>query len=376
MASIDFEHIDKIYPGGTQAIFDYNLAVADGELVAFVGPSGCGKSTLLRLLAGLETVTRGTLRIGGQPVNALPPQQRNLAMVFQDYALYPRMTVRRNLEFPLKMRDLPEAEITRLVAWVAELLSLGDLLERLPRQLSGGQRQRVAMGRALVRQPAVFLMDEPLSNLDARLRVQIRAEIGELLERTGITTIYVTHDQAEAMTLGDRVAVMDRGRLQQVAPPQALYERPANVFVASFIGNPPMNLFPAQLTAADGGLTLRAGEQSLPLTLPEPTVERWRAWLDGPLTAGIRPEHLRLVSTDASGLSATVVDAEYLGHETLLHVRIDGMIAPAPVLVARLAGIRPFDKGQPVRLVMDASRLHLFGTDGLTLVNGAADSIP
>ena len=377
MASIDFEHIDKIYPGGTQAIFDYTLAVADGELVAFVGPSGCGKSTLLRLLAGLETVTRGTLRIGGQPVNALPPQRRNLAMVFQDYALYPHMTVRRNLEFPLKMRDLPEAEITRLVAWVAGLLSLGELLDRLPRQLSGGQRQRVAMGRALVRQPAVFLMDEPLSNLDARLRVQIRAEIGELLERTGITTIYVTHDQAEAMTLGDRVAVMDRGRLQQVAPPQALYERPANVFVAGFIGNPPMNLFPAQLTAtAEGGLTLRAGEQSLPLQLPAASIERWRAWLDNPLTAGIRPEHLQRVSTDASGLSATVVDAEYLGHETLLHVRIDGMTAPAPVLVARLAGIRPSDKGQPVRLVMEAARLHLFGADGLTLVNGAADSIP
>ena len=373
MATIDFEHIEKIYPGGTQAVFDYNLAVADGELVAFVGPSGCGKSTLLRLLAGLETVTRGTLRIGDRPVNALPPQQRNVAMVFQDYALYPHMTVRHNLEFPLKMRDLPRADIDKQVDWVAELLSLGGLLDRLPRQLSGGQRQRVAMGRALVRQPTVFLMDEPLSNLDARLRVQIRAEIGELLERTGITTVYVTHDQAEAMTLGDRVAVMDRGRLQQVAPPRELYERPANTFVAGFIGNPPMNLFPAQLTAAaDGGLNLRLGEQSWPLALPAPTAERWRAWLDRPLTAGIRPEHVGLVAAEAGGLRATVADAEYLGHETLLHLRVDGMATPAPILVARLSGIQLFDKSAAVRLALDSTRLHLFGPDGLALTDGTA----
>jgi multiple sugar transport system ATP-binding protein len=374
MASIDFEHIDKIYSGGNQAIFDYNLAVADGELVAFVGPSGCGKSTLLRLLAGLETVTRGTLRIGGQAVNTLPPQQRNLAMVFQDYALYPHMTVRRNLEFPLQMRDLPTAEIGRLTQWVADLLSLGDLLDRLPRQLSGGQRQRVAMGRALVRQPAIFLMDEPLSNLDARLRVQIRAEIGELLDRTGITTIYVTHDQAEAMTLGDRVAVMDRGRLQQVAPPQDLYERPVNVFVAGFIGNPPMNLFPAQLANTDSGLSLHLGEQRLSLLLPDALLACWRAWLGDSLTAGIRPEHLHLADADAAGLNATVVDAEYLGHETLLHTRIDGMTAPAPTLIARLTGIRPFAKGQSVRLALAADHLHLFGPDGRVRTNAAADS--
>ena len=372
MATIDFEHIDKIYPGGTQAIFDYSLTVADGELVAFVGPSGCGKSTLLRLLAGLETASRGTLRIGGQAVNALPPQQRNVAMVFQDYALYPHMTVRRNLEFPLKMRDLPRADIDKQVNWVANLLSLGGLLDRLPKQLSGGQRQRVAMGRALVRQPTVFLMDEPLSNLDARLRVQIRAEIGELLDRTGITTVYVTHDQAEAMTLGDRVAVMDRGRLQQVAPPRELYERPANVFVAGFIGNPPMNLFSARLTATGGGLNLHLGEQSWPLALPAPTAERWRAWLDQPLTAGIRPEHLYLVAAEAGGVRATVADAEYLGHETLLHLRIDGMTAPAPAMIARLPGIQLFDKGATVRLSPDWTRLHLFGPDGLALTDGTA----
>ena len=366
MASIVYERVDKIYPGGAQAIFDFSLAVSDGERMALVGPSGCGKSTLLRLLAGLDDATRGQLRIGGELVNDLPPQRRNVAMVFQDYALYPHMTVRANLEFPLKMRDRPRAEIARQVAWAAELLGLGELLDRLPRQLSGGQRQRVAMGRALVRQPTVFLMDEPLSNLDARLRVQIRAELSELLERLGATTLYVTHDQAEAMTLGDRVAVLDRGRLQQVAPPQELYERPANTFVAGFIGNPPMNLFSARLTAA-GGLGLRLGQQMLPLELSAAVAERWRTWLDAPLTAGIRPEHLRLAADDENGLRTMVSDAEYLGHETLLHVRVDGQDPPGAALVARLSGIRPFHKGETVRLSLEPARLHGFGPGGVAL---------
>ena len=368
MASLAFEHIEKIYPGGTQAIVDFSLAVGDGELVALVGPSGCGKSTLLRLLAGLDDATRGGLRIGGEAVNDLPPQQRNVAMVFQDYALYPHMTVRANLEFPLKMRDQPRADIARQVAWAAELLGLGELLDRLPRQLSGGQRQRVAMGRALVRQPAAFLMDEPLSNLDALLRVQIRAELSELLDRLGATTLYVTHDQAEAMTLGNRVAVLDHGRLQQIAPPQELYEQPANTFVASFIGNPPMNLFPARLnTSRDGRLQLRLGQQSLSLVLPAATEEHWRAWLDKPLTAGIRPEHLRLASDADHGVLAMVSDAEYLGHETLLHVRVDGQDEPGSALVARLPGIRPFHKGEAVRLGLEALRLQGFGPDGAAL---------
>jgi multiple sugar transport system ATP-binding protein len=371
MASVDFESIDKIYPGGTQAIFDFSLAVADGEALALVGPSGCGKSTLLRLLAGLETPTRGALRIGGNTVNDLSPQQRNVAMVFQDYALYPHMTVRRNLEFPLRMRDLPRAEVARQVNWVVELLSLGGLLDRLPKQLSGGQRQRVAMGRALVRQPTVFLMDEPLSNLDARLRVQIRAELGELLDRLSATTIYVTHDQAEAMTLGDRVAVVDRGRLQQVAPPRELYEQPANTFVAGFIGNPPMNLFPARLnTARDGGLQLRLGRQSLPLVLPAATAEHWRAWLDKPLTAGVRPEHLTLAGGD-EGLRATVGDAEYLGHETLLHLRLEELETASPVLTARLPGLQMFHRGETVQLALDGGHLHLFDPAGLALARGA-----
>lgn len=377
MASVDFEHIDKIYPGGTQAIADFNLAIANGEALALVGPSGCGKSTLLRLLAGLETATGGTIRIDGQRVNDQSPQQRNIAMVFQDYALYPHMTVRRNLEFPLRMRGLPRTDIERQLNWAVELLGLGELLDRLPKQLSGGQRQRVAMGRALVRHPSVFLMDEPLSNLDARLRVQIRAELGELLERLGATTLYVTHDQAEAMTLGDRVAVLDRGRLQQVAPPQELYERPANVFVAGFIGTPPMNLLPARLNAArDGGLQLRLDDQSWPLALPAVTAEYWRAWLDRPLTAGIRPEHLTL-ATGETGLLATVGDAEYLGHETLLHVRLADEHGASPPVTLRLPGLRTFQRGARVRLALDGAQLHVFDPSGLALARcPEAETIP
>jgi ABC-type sugar transport system ATPase subunit len=363
MAHVDFEQVDKVYPGGTQAIFDFSLAIADGEALALVGPSGCGKSTLLRLLAGLETATQGHLSIGGHRVNDLPPQQRDVAMVFQDYALYPHMTVRRNLEFPLKMRKLSQAEIARQVQWVVELLSLGGLLDRLPRQLSGGQRQRVAMGRALVRKPAVFLMDEPLSNLDARLRVQIRAELGELLDRLGATTLYVTHDQAEAMTLGDRVAVVDQGRLQQVAPPRELYEHPANTFVASFIGNPPMNLLPARISVADHSSQLRLGEQQLPLDWPMALAERWR---DQPLTAGIRPEYLRLTNGE-TGLAATVSDAEYLGHETLLHVRLAGLETENPLLTARLPGLQMIHRGDSVRLIPDAAQWHWFDQNGANL---------
>src|SRR5574340_1075994 len=252
MARVVFEHVTKTYDDGTHAVTDCTLQIADGELMVFVGPSGCGKSTLGRRVAALEAATGGTLRIGDRVVNDLTPQQRNIAMVFQDYALYPFMSVRRNLEFPLKMRKLPRDEMRRRVESVASLLDITPLLDRLPKQLSGGQRQRVAMGRALVRNPAVFLLDEPLSNLDAKLRGQVRAEIGDLQHRTRTTMIYVTHDQVEAMTLGDRVAVLDRGRLQQVAPPRELYDRPANVFVAGFIGHPPMNLFPAQLAIAEG----------------------------------------------------------------------------------------------------------------------------
>ncbi|MCB1777945.1 MAG: ABC transporter ATP-binding protein [Candidatus Competibacteraceae bacterium] len=373
MANIEFTNIDKTYPGGTQAIIDFSLMIADGERVALVGPSGCGKSTLLRLLAGLETPTRGQLSIGGEVVNHQSPQQRNVAMVFQDYALYPHMSVRRNLEFPLKMRNRPRAEIERQVQWVTDLLSLDGLLDRLPRQLSGGQRQRVAMGRALVRQPAVFLMDEPLSNLDARLRVQIRSEISELLTKTSATTLYVTHDQAEAMTLGQRVVVLNHGRLQQSAAPQELYERPANTFVAGFIGNPPMNLLPARLTRTrEDRLRLHIGKQSLPLAVSAATVALWRQWLETPLSIGIRPEHLHLAAEMGEGLRTTVQDAEYLGHETLLYLQIDGLGSSAPVVVMRLSGMRAFHKGEALRLLLNPAHLHLFDATGLALDHGVA----
>src|SRR5215831_17796545 len=242
MAAVALEHVDKVYPGGTRALIDCTLAVADGELLVVVGPSGCGKSTILRLVAGLETATAGTLRIGDRVANDLAPQERNVAMVFQDYALYPYLSARGNLEFPLKMRGLPRSDMRARVERVAGLLDITALLERLPRQLSGGQRQRVAMGRALVREPTVFLLDEPLSNLDAKLRVEMRAELRRLQNSLGVTTIYVTHDQVEAMTLGDRIAVLSDGVLQQVGTPQEVYDDPANVFVAGFMGSPPMNL--------------------------------------------------------------------------------------------------------------------------------------
>jgi multiple sugar transport system ATP-binding protein len=362
MAAVEFEHVEKVYAGGTRAIADCTLRVDDAELMVVVGPSGCGKSTLLRLVAGLEEPTSGTLRIGGRVANELRPQERNVAMVFQDYALYPYLSARANLEFPLKMRRLAGDEMRRRVDGVAGLLEIVPLLERLPKQLSGGQRQRVAMGRALVREPTVFLLDEPLSNLDARLRVQVRAEIKELQLRTRTTMMYVTHDQVEAMTLGDRVAVLDRGRLQQVAPPRELYDRPANAFVAGFIGNPPMNLFPARL-AADG---LEVAGRTVPIAPAGVPAERLRALAGAPLTAGVRPEHLGL---GEGPLGATVEHLEYLGHETLAHLRLTG--DDTIRLVARVQGMPGLAKGTGVGLTLDPERVHLFAEDGHSLASGA-----
>ncbi|QSA98733.1 ABC transporter ATP-binding protein [Methylococcus sp. EFPC2] len=361
MATVVFEQVAKTYPNGHRAIAGLDLAIEDGELMVFVGPSGCGKSTLLRMLAGLEDISSGRISIGGREANRLSPQERNIAMVFQDYALYPTMTVRGNLEFPLKMRGLGKAEIARRVDAVARMLELDELLSRLPKQLSGGQRQRVAMGRALVREPAVFLMDEPLSNLDAKLRVQVRAEIGELQKRIGATMIYVTHDQVEAMTLGDRIAVLHGGRLQQVADPKTLYERPANAFVAGFIGSPPMNLFATRLVAdEDGPIRIRLGDQVL---LAEPrglSRESLTGSRDQPFTAGIRPEAFTLVEEDGAGvLRAQAVLVEYLGHETLLHFRPQGE-GDHPQLVARLAGMHMFHKGEALLVRVCPSDIALF----------------
>ena len=371
---VAFEHIDKIYPGGSQAISDFTLFIPDGELTVFVGPSGCGKSTLLRLLAGLEEVTHGTLCIGERIVNGLVPQERNVAMVFQDYALYPHMTVRQNLAFPLKMRKRPMDEIQQRVRWAAEILGMTNWLDHLPKQISGGQRQRVAMGRALVRDPAVFLLDEPLSNLDAQLRVQVRAEIGELQRRMRTTMIYVTHDQVEAMTLGHRVAVIHQGRLQQVASPKELYERPANTFVAGFIGNPPMNLFPSRLFRdGRGRLTITWGDQTLPFSPRGLVPDRLQDTLDKPLTGGVRPEVLRPAShgpmTDS--IRAIVEDVEYLGHETLVHARVGQ--EPHP-FVARLSGMQSLAKGELLSLDVKGSPIYLFGQDGALVTEGVAIS--
>jgi multiple sugar transport system ATP-binding protein len=354
MARVELEHVDKTFPDGTRAAADVTLQVADSELLVLVGPSGCGKSTVLRLVAGLETATAGTIRIGDRVVNDVRPQERNVAMVFQDYALYPHMTTRRNLEFPLRMRRQRRSEIDRSVARVAGLLEIGHLLDRLPRQLSGGQRQRVAMGRALVREPAASLLDEPLSNLDPRLRVQVRAEIQDLQARTRTTMLYVTHDQVEAMTLGHRVAVMDSGRLQQVATPRELYAAPANIMVAGFIGNPPMNLLPARV---GDGPALLIGRGTVPL--PDAPADVADGW-----TVGLRPEALDVVpATDArAAVPARIAHLESLGYETLAHLRLEG--DDDARLVARLVGMPALAPGQPVGLVVDPAQVRLFDRDG------------
>jgi multiple sugar transport system ATP-binding protein len=376
MATVEFEHVDKVFPDGTRAVADCTLQIDDGELLVCVGPSGCGKSTLLRLLAGLEQVTSGTLRIGDRVVNDLAPQERNVAMVFQDYALYPFMSVRHNLEFPLKMRKLPRAEMRRRVEWAAGLLDMTHLLDRLPKHLSGGQRQRVAMGRALVREPSVFLLDEPLSNLDAKLRVQVRAEIGELQRRTDATMLYVTHDQVEAMTLGRRVAVLHAGRLQQVAAPRDLYDRPANVFVAGFIGTPPMNLFPTRVSVDARGRTCMAvGDHLVPIAPAHVPEKRLRDGCGAELTGGVRPEACRLVSNEpAQGVvPATIEHVEYLGHETLAYLCVDDSARAhgAIRLLARVPGMHAVRTGESVGVSIEAAQVHVFDAQGTSLAEWA-----
>ena len=367
-ALIELDGVSKQFRQGAatvQALTTVDLSIRRGEFVSIVGPSGCGKSTLLRLLAGLEAPTRGSIRIDGRAVNDESPQSRNVAMVFQDYALYPHMTVGENLAFPLRMKRLARDEVARRVANTAELLELGALLDRLPRQLSGGQRQRVAMGRALVRDPAAFLLDEPLSNLDAKLRGQVRAEIETLQRRTGATMLYVTHDQVEAMTLGDRVAVLHEGRLQQVATPRALYEEPVNVFVAGFVGSPPMNLFAARVTrGADGAPALAVGDTLLPLAASQ---RESVAHYDGAkITAGVRPESLALALAPPGGvasLAARVEHVELLGHETLVHLAL----ADDLHWIARVAGMAAPGRDEAVGIDVAADAFHLFGPDGVRI---------
>jgi multiple sugar transport system ATP-binding protein len=318
------EKVNKVYENGFHAVKDFTLDVAEGEFMVLVGPSGCGKTTALRMVAGLEDITSGLLRIGGKVVNDETPKERDIAMVFQNYALYPHMTVAENIGFALKLRKLPKADIAAKVKQTAEILGLTDWLDRKPGQLSGGQRQRVAMGRAIVREPSVFLMDEPLSNLDAKLRVQMRAEVQRIQRRINVATLYVTHDQVEAMTMGDRVAVMRSGTLQQVDHPQTLYDHPDNVFVAAFIGSPAMNLYEA--TMSEDARAVKLGSQTLPLPddlfEARPGLTRYGS---KKVVLGVRPEHLPAAHDGATGptLVGNVDLIEALGSELVIHFTID-----------------------------------------------------
>jgi multiple sugar transport system ATP-binding protein len=329
MATVVLDHITKVYDNGFEAIHDLSLTIEEGEFLVLVGPSGCGKSTALRMIAGLETITGGTMKIGGRVMNDVPPKDRDIAMVFQNYALYPHMTVHDNIGFALKLAKVPKRDIGMRVRKAADVLELGQYLGRKPGQLSGGQRQRVAMGRAIVRQPAAFLMDEPLSNLDAKLRVQMRAEIASLQRSLDVTTVYVTHDQVEAMTMGDRVAVLKDGHLQQVDTPQNLYDRPTNVFVAAFIGSPSMNLYDAVVAIRDDTGVIQIGSQQLALA-PESLAARprLRAYDGRPVVLGVRPEDFEdatMVAGSSPGreVSGTVTLLESLGSEIMVHFSLD-----------------------------------------------------
>jgi multiple sugar transport system ATP-binding protein len=324
VSDVSLEKVNKVYENGFHAVHDLTLDVADGEFMVLVGPSGCGKTTALRMVAGLEDITSGVLRIGGKEVNDETPKERDIAMVFQNYALYPHMTVAQNIGFALKLRKLPKTELDTKVKEAAGILGLTDWLDRKPGQLSGGQRQRVAMGRAIVRQPSVFLMDEPLSNLDAKLRVQMRAEVARIQRHLNVSTIYVTHDQIEAMTMGDRVTVMRDGRLQQVDTPQNLYDNPDNIFVAAFIGSPAQNLYDA--TLGEGARTIKLGSQEV--DLPEAVVLKrpgLRAYAGKDIVVGMRPEHLRAESSETPGpkITGDVDLVESLGSELVVHFTID-----------------------------------------------------
>ncbi len=324
MATVSMEKINKVYENGFHAVKDMSLDIADGEFMVLVGPSGCGKTTALRMVAGLEDITSGILRIGGKEANDESPKERDIAMVFQNYALYPHMTVAENIGFALKLRHTPKDQLKAKVNEAADILGLTDWLDRKPGQLSGGQRQRVAMGRAIVREPSVFLMDEPLSNLDAKLRVQMRAEVARIQRRIGVSTIYVTHDQVEAMTMGDRVTVMREGTLQQVDTPQQLYDNPDNIFVAAFIGSPAQNLYDA--VVGEGARSVKLGSQSI--MLPDAVAVKrpaLRSYVGKDVVIGMRPEHLRAASPDITGpkLVGDVELIEALGSELVVHFTID-----------------------------------------------------
>jgi multiple sugar transport system ATP-binding protein len=393
MAQVAFDRVSKVYADGTRAVNDVNLEISDGEFMVLVGPSGCGKTTALRMVAGLEEISEGVLTIGERVVNHVPSRDRDIAMVFQSYALYPHLSVYENIAFGLRLKKVPKDEIERRVQDAARILGLDPFLKRKPRALSGGQRQRVAMGRAIVRHPAAFLMDEPLSNLDAKLRVQMRAEIASLQRDLGVTTIYVTHDQVEAMTMGDRVTVMRKGEIQQVADPQTLYDRPVNLFVAGFIGSPAMNMVEATLQRQNGNLlanlgtqTVELGEETLANRPALPRFEGKRVIL------GIRPEDLEDASLEAGAppgrlLRGSTQLTEALGSEIMVHFSIEAKQAvtedvkelaadtgddraveqlgeaPHATLVGRFGARSRVRAGAPLQVVVDTRALHFFDPD-------------
>jgi multiple sugar transport system ATP-binding protein len=386
MADVVFDEVNKVYENGYHAVHDLSLAIRDGEFLVLVGPSGCGKTTALRMVAGLEDISSGTLSIGERVVNTLSPKERDIAMVFQNYALYPHLSVFENIAFGLRLRREAKDEIRRRVAWAAQLLDLTPYLDRKPKQLSGGQRQRVAMGRAIVRQPQVFLMDEPLSNLDAKLRVQMRADIAKLQHDLATTTIYVTHDQVEAMTMGDRVAVMNAGVLLQVDAPQRLYDSPESLFVAGFIGTPPMNLLEAQVSA-NGSVSISLGGASLPLAdAALKAYPKLRAYDGRQVVAGLRSQFLHPAGErpDLPTLDATVELVEALGGESIVYFRIDafairkgqheeigelpaseeGVVSARPNLVAQFPAHTNVRLAEQVPVAVETARMHFF--DGET----------
>jgi multiple sugar transport system ATP-binding protein len=382
MARVNFTHVSKVYNNGPKAVDDLTLEIDDGEFMVLVGPSGCGKSTALRMIAGLEEISEGTLTIGDRVVNDVPPGDRDIAMVFQNYALYPHMTVRQNIGFALEVARVNKREIAERVEAAAAMLGLSEYLERLPKSLSGGQRQRVAMGRAIVRSPQVFLMDEPLSNLDAKLRVQMRSDIIQLQARLGTTMVYVTHDQVEAMTMGHRVAVMRKGLLQQVAPPQELYYQPANLFVAAFIGSPAMNLITVDVTVDGERVHLGLGHHHL--AVPAAALERYpglRARGGGQVILGIRPEHFAMRGDievpDDQTITLTTLLAEAMGAEVHIHAVVD--VAPPTIegldpavddadhlgvtgtkVIARVDGVHSVAMGDEVHLAVKMHLAHFF----------------
>jgi multiple sugar transport system ATP-binding protein len=357
LANLELIDVGKRY-GGTRALKAINLSVPDGEFCAFLGPSGCGKSTLLRIVAGLAGEHEGAVRIGGRDVTAIAPSDRGVSMVFQSFALYPHMTVARNISFGLTMQGLPKAEIAEKLAKAARMLQLESLLERRPAELSGGQRQRVAIGRALVREPDLFLFDEPLSSLDAALRVQMRIELERLHAEVRATMIYVTHDQVEAMTMADRIVVMNEGRIEQVGDPLTIYRQPANLFVAGFIGTPRMNFLPARPISDGDERALRIpGDVAVPLTVEPP-----RAAAEE-LILGVRPEHLKLAEPGAGRLNGTIRLAEHLGSETLLHVDV-GL---SEHLIVKDEGMSRWHSGEAVAVLLDATTAHVFDPSGPVL---------